>query len=705
MRATGCKLGFLAFLGLLACLGAACDDSGVGPICLCAPADVCVDDSTCNGGTCTEGCCGGCKDCLVDEDCDEATERCEDGECVERVQCSADLACTTAADCAGSCMACTDSCCVSAECASDADCPPEGELQRYCPAEPDPITGCRVCNYVRCTTDAECADPAFPLYQECEVGRFPKCSRGTCECAQPCGGDCPDGKYCCKPSNTCEDIPVACAGVTCPACEQLNPEPGGSVNDETCALEGADCSCVPLPPLDEAFKGQYSAIALGLDGVPLLSGYYGVPYGDLLFGVASGPEAGASVTWSIVDGLPADAPCEGAADGPRGGIAAPGDDVGLDTDLAVGADGFARIAYFDATHGDLKFAVQDAAGWTVQVVDEAGVTGRYASLRLGPDGRPIVAYMSVLDGSTAALKVAWANNPAPVSAADWTFYTLDSMQVACQPASCAEGLVCLGDSGLCESPDDPANCAAGCAAEEVCVAATCRPLGVAPTLDDLPPGVGLFASLALFSDGSPAVAYYDSVNGNLKLALWNGGAGAFDPPALLDGQDGGGNDTGDVGADSSLAIGADDSLHLVYQDALLGQLRYLSLAGGVMELVDQGARDADGNPTDPASAVGEFHWVGNFARLVVDPLGNARVAYQDGTSLDLVYATRSPAGVWSLEILARRGSDATFQGNFGFFVDQALNATGETAHVSNFMHNLRTDPWSSGIDLRTHVVP
>jgi len=697
-------LGSLALVGLLACLAAACSDSGPGDPCLCAPEDVCTEDAQCDGLACTDGCCGGCKACLGDADCD-ADERCEDGQCVDRVQCTPDLACTTAADCSGNCMACVQSCCVSAECASDADCPPEGGLQRYCPPEPDPTTGCRVCNYVRCVTDAECADPAFPLYQECPAGRFPKCTRGTCECAQPCGGDCPDGKYCCKPSNTCEDIPVACAGVECPACEAVNPEPGGEVNDETCQLEGADCSCLPLPPLEEAFKGQYSAIALGLDGVPVLSGYYAAPYGDLLFGVASGPEAGATVAWSIVDGLPLDAACEGAADGPRGGIAAPGDDVGQGTDLAVGADGFARIAYFDATHGDLKFAAQGAAGWTTHAVDEAGVTGRYASLRIGPDGRPIVAYMQVVAGDTSALKVAWATTEAPASAADWDVLVVDSLAVTCLPGSCADGEVCLGDSGRCEVLDDPANCAGGCGAGEVCVAGACRPRGAEPGLDDLPVGVGLFASLALLSDGSPVVAYHDSVGGDLKLAVWNAGAAAFDPPLVLDGQDAGGNDTGDVGADCSLAVAADDSLHLAYQDAVLGQLRYLGLGAGVMEIVDQGARDAGGDPTDLAGAVGELHWVGNFARILVDPSGNARIAYQDGTSLDLVVATRSPAGLWTLEILARRGADATFAGNFGFFIDQVLDATGETAHVSNFMHNLRTDPWSSRIDLRTHVLP
>lgn len=702
MRSAACKSSILLVVCLVVSgvwLGA-CSDTVNRP-CLCAPADVCATDSECGGGaSCTDGCCGGCKACLLDADCNDPGKKCQDGQCVDKVQCAPELACTTAGDCAGNCMACVDRCCVSAECASDADCPPEGGLQRFCPPEPDPITGCRVCNYVRCVTDEECSDPTFPLYQVCTPPLFPKCSRGTCECAQPCGGQCPDGKYCCKSTNLCEDIPVACEGTQCPACEMVNPEPGGTLDDEACRIEGADCSCQPLPPLPDAFQGQHSAIALLPDGVPVLSGYYAEPYGDLLFGVASGVEAGASVSWTLVDGLPADAPCEGAALGPRGGIAQPGDDVGQDTDIAVAPDGTARIAYFDVTHGALKFAVQGPGGWAVHTVDDGGLTGRYSSLRIGPDERPLIAYLQVAAGNTSALRVAWADLPEPTSEADWTLYTVDSLTVACLPDSCAQGEVCLGDTGGCEPRDDPGNCSPGCSAQQACVAGACRPLGTRPVLVDLPRGVGLFASLDLLSDGSPVVAYYDSVNGALKLAAWDPGAGSFGAPVVLDG-----SGAPDLGVDCDLAVAADDSLHVVYQDAQLGQLRYLRPGAGGVELVDVGARDENGLPTDLAGAVGELHWVGNFARVLVDAAGNVRVAYQDGTSLDLVVAVRSPAGVWNLSLLARRGEGASFTGNWGFFVDQALDASGQVVHISNFKHNLRTDPWSSAIDLRVHQVP
>ncbi len=662
--------------GLWAC---DCGDNKVKPTCECDPE--------------TEAC------CKADSDCEDGFV-CEDQcRCVEDTTCGTQT-CTVGDDCAdlGACYGCEDGCCVDLECATDADCPPEGDLQRFCPEEPDPDTGCRVCNYVRCETDAECEDPEFPLYVPCTGDTYPRCVRGTCECAQPCGGDCPGETYCCKATNTCDPLPDPCAGIDCPDCEQVNPEPGGNLDDEACEVVGADCSCVPLDPLPDAFAGQHSAIALGADGIPVLSGYYGRPYGDLIFGVAASAEAGAAVDWTFVDGVPADAPCEGAADGPRGGIAEPGDDVGWDTDIVVDGDGLARISYFDLTNGDLKYAAFDGAAWAIHTVDDVGQTGRFTSMVLDQAGNPIIAYMTLRDDALDShLMVAWATVAAPASAADWSFYTLDSLAVPCTPDDCADGEACLADTGACAVLDDPANCDGGngCPDGEVCVAGACEAEASGSGLDDVPAGVGVFASLDLYADGSPVVVYHDSVNGDLKAATWNG-ADAFDAPVVLD-------SVGNVGADCDAFVSDDDVLHVVYQDADLGDLFYWNSSLGAAELVDQGARDANGDPTDLGSAVGGLHWVGNFASVAVDAAGNARVAYQDGTTQDLLVAVRNPGGVWTVSVLARKLSGDAFEGAYGFYVDQVLSAAGDLIHISNFKHNLRTDPYSSIIDLRTHL--
>ncbi len=675
MMTTRWKIVLASLLLLLTAGLWACDCGDTNLHCECDPYECCDEEGNCaDGFMCEGGCC---------------VEACD--------------ACIVALDCAefGDCLTCTDGCCVSGECSTDEDCPPENDKPRYCPDLPDPQTGCKVCLFVRCETDEQCDDPTFPLYVVCEGEEYPACVLGDCECVEPCRGTCPDGTYCCKDTMTCDPIPVPCEGVECPECEQVNPEPGGVLNDETCVIDDADCSCVPLPDLDPAFAGEYSAVDLGADGIPVLSGYYGRPYGDLLFGMASGPEAGASVAWEFVDGVPVDAPCEGPAAGPRGGIAEPGDDVGWDSDIVVDGDGLARISYHDRTNGDLKYAAFDGAAWNVHVVDEAGETGRFTSMVLDVAGNPIIAYMTVRDENIQShLKVAWATTPTPAAAADWTVYVADTMTVHCRAEDCPDGEACLAETGVCAVLDDPANCGGGngCGDGEVCVAGSCEEFTPESSLEDLPAGVGLFASLDLYSNGTPAVVYHDSINGDLKYVVFNG-VDAFGPPVVLDGD-------GNAGADCSLFISSDDVEHVVYQhqSGEHAELYYWNSDTG-LEVVDQGARDANGDPTDPASAVECLHWVGNFARVAVDPFGNARVAYQDGTSEDLVVAVRNPGGVWTVEILARKQSDDNFVGAYGFFVDQVLSEAGDLIHISNFKHNLRTDPWSSEIDLRTHTVP
>ncbi len=646
--------------------------------------------------------------CKGDDDCESFDQHTE---CVEGCCVHADDACGNSADCnvpadcgaPEDCMTCVDGCCESTQCETDDDCPTIEGQQWICPQDPpefNPETGCRECMIVHCHTDEMCADPTFPLYQECPEGTYPACSLGDCACVQPCFGECPDGQYCCLARNMCEDIPVPCEGVECPECEQVNPEPGGVLNEDTCQIDDADCSCLPLPDLDPAFAGEYSAVDRGVDGIPVLSGYYGRPYGDLLFGVASGPEAGASVTWEFVDGVPADASCEGAAAGPRGGIAEPGNDVGRDTDIVVDGDGLARISYHDVTNGDLKYAAFDWAAWNVHVVDEAGETGRFTSMALDDGGNPIIAYMTVRDENLEShLKVAWATTQTPATAADWVLYVADTVTAPCRPEDCPEGQACLAETGTCAALD-PGNCGGSCDPDtEVCVAGSCVEEMPEAALDDLPAGVGLFASLDLCSDGTPAVVYHDSINGDLKYVVFNG-IDAFGPVVVLDGE---GN--GNVGVYCSLYISSDDVEHVVYQDVDLGELYYLSSSTGLVEVIDQGARDANGDPTDLASAVGGLHWVGKYARVVVDPFGNARVAYQDVTSLDLVVAVRDPGGQWTVEILARKLPGEDFVGAYGFFVDQVLSQAGDLIHISNFKHNLLTDPWSSEIDLRTHTLP
>jgi hypothetical protein len=76
------------------------------------------------------------------------------------------------------------------------------------------------------------------------------------------------------------------------------------------------------------------------------------------------------------------------------------------------------VAYYDADHGDLKYAYNASDGWHTEVVDSDGDVGQYASLALDPSsGYPRIAYF---DATLYALKYATWNGTA------WLITTVDT---------------------------------------------------------------------------------------------------------------------------------------------------------------------------------------------------------------------------------------------------------------------------------------
>ncbi len=72
-----------------------------------------------------------------------------------------------------------------------------------------------------------------------------------------------------------------------------------------------------------------------------------------------------------------------------------GGDVGKYSSLELGPDGFGRISYYDASNGSVKFARcldQNCLGKVATTVDSAGDTGHYTSLAIGPDGFGRISY-------------------------------------------------------------------------------------------------------------------------------------------------------------------------------------------------------------------------------------------------------------------------------------------------------------------------
>jgi hypothetical protein len=185
--------------------------------------------------------------------------------------------------------------------------------------------------------------------------------------------------------------------------------------------------------------GQHTSIAIGTNGNPVIA-YYDVTNGNLKVARCNDPTcSGGNETISVVDSL---------------------GDVGQYASLAIGTNGNPVIAYYDATNGNLKVArCNDLActgGDEVRSrVATAGDVGSYASLAIGLDGRPVIAYYDV---TNANLKLARCNDPA-----------------------------CAGENEKLATLDSAGD-------------------------------VGQFADIAIGVDGVPVVSYFDATKTAIKVA-------------------------------------------------------------------------------------------------------------------------------------------------------------------------------------------
>jgi hypothetical protein len=103
-------------------------------------------------------------------------------------------------------------------------------------------------------------------------------------------------------------------------------------------------------------------------------------------------------------------------------------------------------------------------------------------------------------------------------------------------------------------------------------------------------------------------------------------------------------------------------------------LRYVSVAAGVPELVDNGIRPG-----------GAKHRVGESTAIAVDAGGVVRIAHMDATDGRLLMALRGAGGVWSkpkdiTPAIPVPQPDATLF--YGFFTSQAL--VGQDSYVLSF---------------------
>ena len=154
-------------------------------------------------------------------------------------------------------------------------------------------------------------------------------------------------------------------------------------NDKACA--GGNERISTIDSIGDV--GQYSSLAIGTNGNPII-GYYDATNGNLKVARCNEPACtGGNETRNAID---------------RTG------DVGAFTSVVIGLGGSPLVAYYDATNDNLKLArCNDPAcarsNERLAAIDTAGDVGQGASLAVGLDGLPVVAYW---DATNSLLKVA-----------------------------------------------------------------------------------------------------------------------------------------------------------------------------------------------------------------------------------------------------------------------------------------------------------
>ncbi len=526
----------------------------------------------------------------------------------------------------------------------------------------------------------EISDSATP---ETDAGKL------TCDmCAPPSPGG-TSGSLCCESTNLCEgyDLRDLCEpGFECASAEAVRLADG-------CTPTCEDCQ--PAPALEPGLLATHLDMAVAEDGTARFSGYApGVPnsrggrrYGDLVVGTLA-PEAEAPA-WEIVDGIPEEPPTNDPS-GWRGGVRAAGDDVGRYTSLEVSETGATYVAYFDATHRDLKIAVRSGELWSLHTADAEGDAGRYASLALDEEGRPAIAYLKMLPGPddsgqvVSSVAIARATTTAPASSADWAIGVVAAAPMACRPGLCAEGDTCT-TSGACAQ--ETMDCPEMCGGDRICSGGRC----LEPFPEDRPEGLlpahGLFVDLRRGPEGFGLV-FYDRTTGNLWGAVEAGSA--WSEAFLIDGFAATLDGTGDAGLGASFTIDGAGVWHVTYVDGSAEALRYARVVPGSppqvqTRVIDDGT--TDGSRPHPDGK----HLVGDDSDIEITEAGLLRVAYQDATATRLMLATSQDGSDWTIQVLDDQ--DGT-----GFWATHRL--VGSTSYVGTFWR----DPPEGTSGVRLFVV-
>ena len=298
-------------------------------------------------------------------------------------------------------------------------------------------------------------------------------------------------------------------------------------------------------------------------------------------------------------------------------------DVGQYTAMAMGADGFARISYYDVTNHDLKFVqCTNAACSTknIATLDSTGDVGQYSSIAIS--SADTFARIAYYDLTNTNAKFIQCTNAA--------CSTKNTTVVDSNAGTGKYTAVAIGTDGFARITY--ASYSDSGMSYLVCSNASCSSTSSVSGINTSSAKIFKNLSLDLDSSNNFNVAYYNSTDGTLNYS--HGNTTGASTGNVID-------SAGNVGQYQAAALGSDGIARMSYYDVTNGDLKFAQCNDVACSSSSTATIDSTGD-------------TGQYTSIAVDSSGNSKISYYDVTNGDLktISPSFTPGGSIGSSMLA-----------------------------------------------------